>query len=205
MESKILSLICPNCGSADQIIDKDLPFGFEFTCKHCGSNSVLIFNDHLYIPAPGDHICKVCGRVAAKNARFCQCGEPLIRICQNAKCGKEFPIGHTVCDFCGTKQISLATHFQGSRSEFVAALHKITEFENRVDFSLGQFTNPNFQIREQSLNYINNSIALCKEKDEVKYLISKLEEFANLSNSLSTTQLIIKAKAKLLNLGLATV
>lgn len=99
MNSEIVALRCPSCGNADSINTREIHYGYEFTCKHCRTTSVLIINRELYVRRPGDHVCTACGRVAPSQARFCQCRAPLVRKCYG--CGTEFPADHSICDFCG--------------------------------------------------------------------------------------------------------
>jgi len=101
---EIVPLRCPSCGNTSNIPEKELRFGYQFTCPHCGTVSVLIINRMLYIPSPGEKVCIECGRVAHRDARFCQCGALLVRTCINPECLKEFPVHHNICDYCGWPQ-----------------------------------------------------------------------------------------------------
>jgi biotin carboxyl carrier protein len=85
-----------------------MPFGAEFRCDHCGVISVLII-DRALVPLStlqrqGEKVCVACGRVALREARFCQEGHPLVRRCISPLCGKEFPVDHHRCDYCGRLQ-----------------------------------------------------------------------------------------------------
>jgi len=122
MDTKFVTLSCPKCGSSEQTLDQELRFGIEYKCKHCGSTSVLIINNRLYMPLPGEKVCLACGRVADRDARFCQCGQPLVRRCINPDCLREFPVDHLVCDYCGWKQEILPNSEEGNWLEFQHAM-----------------------------------------------------------------------------------
>ena len=81
-----------------------MQYGYQFTCPHCQTTSVLIIDKQLYTPKLGEHVCITCGRIAVPNARFCQCGASLVRRCNHPDCLKEFPVDHNICDFCGWPQ-----------------------------------------------------------------------------------------------------
>ncbi len=99
MNAQIIALQCPQCGGTDTVDARVARFGYEFTCKHCKTTSVLVINSKLHIRTGGEHVCVDCGRVASSNARYCQCGASLVAQCRS--CLKEFPVDHTLCDFCG--------------------------------------------------------------------------------------------------------
>jgi RecJ-like exonuclease len=85
-----------------------MPFGAEFRCDHCGIISVLII-DRALVPLStlqrqGERVCIACGRIALREARFCQEGHALVRRCCYTNCGQEFAIDHQRCDFCGKLQ-----------------------------------------------------------------------------------------------------
>ena len=105
---EITALQCPSCGSSNTGPTKPLAFGAEFTCAKCGGTSVLIINRALLpvdtLHRSGDQVCAVCGRVAAREARFCQEGHKLVRSCINSECGREFAAHHQRCDYCGWPQ-----------------------------------------------------------------------------------------------------
>jgi HEAT repeat protein len=101
---EIVALRCPSCGNSSTVPERELRFGYQFTCPYCQTVSVLIINRQLYIPLPGERVCVECGRVAPRGARFCQCGSSLVRKCINPKCFKEFPVDHDICDYCGWPQ-----------------------------------------------------------------------------------------------------
>ena len=102
MAVQIIPLSCPKCGNASNVPEKELRFGYMFTCPYCSTTSVLIIDRQLYVPQAGEHVCTTCGRVAPPGARFCQCGQSLVRKCTN--CLEEFPIDHNLCDYCGWPQ-----------------------------------------------------------------------------------------------------
>ena len=104
MDTQIIALKCPSCGNTNNVAEKEINYGYEFTCKQCLTTSVLVINKQLYTPKPGEHICIVCGRVAASDVRFCQCGAALVRKCDNLNCLKEIPADHSICDYCGWPQ-----------------------------------------------------------------------------------------------------
>jgi biotin carboxyl carrier protein len=85
-----------------------MAFGAEFRCDHCGISSVLIV-DRALVPLntllkQGEKVCSTCGRMALREARFCQEGHVLIRRCVYHNCHREFPSDHQRCDFCGRLQ-----------------------------------------------------------------------------------------------------
>ena len=103
MQHEIVPLRCPSCGSGAGTPSRGMPFGAEFSCESCGVTSVLIINRELLplgtLQKHGDKVCFTCGRLASKEARFCQEGHSLVRRC--LACNKEFPVEHQRCDFCG--------------------------------------------------------------------------------------------------------
>ena len=105
-EHKILPLRCPSCGGAASQPSREMAFGAEFSCDHCGVTSVLIIDRALValgaLEQQGGKVCVVCGRIAPREARFCQAGHELIRRC--IYCNREFPVEHQRCDFCGKMQ-----------------------------------------------------------------------------------------------------
>jgi predicted RNA-binding Zn-ribbon protein involved in translation (DUF1610 family) len=97
------TLTCPSCGSTATIAGQLPHFGTEFTCKHCGVVSVLVV-DHVLLARTNlqllaSKICLACGRLASAEARFCQCGASLVRLC--FWCYTEVPVDHRRCDNCG--------------------------------------------------------------------------------------------------------
>ena len=92
MGSEIVALRCPSCANPTNVVARELRFGYEFTCRHCATVSVVIINRQLYVPTPGEHVCLACGRVAPRGSRFCQCGRTLVQTC--IACSQEFPVGH---------------------------------------------------------------------------------------------------------------
>lgn len=85
-----------------------MPFGSEFHCDHCGATSVLIIDRALValstLLKQGEQVCAACGRMALREARFCQAGHTLVRQCVYQDCGREFAVDHQRCDFCGRLQ-----------------------------------------------------------------------------------------------------
>lgn len=126
MSAKIITLRCPSCGSADSVDGQVLGFGLEFTCKHCASKSVLIQNNELYVPRPGERVCVPCGRVSSAEAKFCQCGASLVRRC--VSCGREIAIDHVVCDYCGWSLQDVSPISLEGRA--VRAKRALAEFES---------------------------------------------------------------------------
>jgi hypothetical protein len=102
MDAKIIALTCPSCGNASNIQGRDARFGFQFACSHCGTQSMLVINQQLYIPKPHEHVCVKCGRVAKPGARFCQCRTPLLKRCWY--CQAENPVDDVVCSQCGRSE-----------------------------------------------------------------------------------------------------
>lgn len=103
---EIAPLRCPLCGSSTTDSSASRVFGAEFSCAHCGCTSVLIIDQALLpindLQKAGEKVCTTCGRVALREARFCQEGHSLIRKC--FRCSVEFPIDHQRCDSCGILQ-----------------------------------------------------------------------------------------------------
>ena len=106
---EIVALRCPSCGGGVTQPSRDMSFGAEFRCDHCGISSVLII-DRALIPLSslqkqGEKVCIACGRVAQREARFCQEGHALVRRCINSTvCQAEFAVDHQRCDSCGWPQ-----------------------------------------------------------------------------------------------------
>ncbi len=132
MGNEIISLTCPNCGSSDNIIENNIHFGYEFKCKNCATTSVLVINNRLYVPSPGEKICLSCGRVAERNSRFCQCGKSLIRKCISPECLKEFPVDHNICDYCGWPQNVEPSSPQGKNFLLDQYLLKIGDPDHQI-------------------------------------------------------------------------
>ena len=106
-EHTILPLRCPSCGGAASQPSREMAFGAEFRCDHCGVTSVLIINRDLVplgtLQKQGEKVCVTCGCVALRESRFCQQGHALVRRCVH--CDREFPVEHQRCDFCGELQV----------------------------------------------------------------------------------------------------
>lgn len=103
---EIVALRCPSCSGGISQPSREMPFGAEFRCDRCGITSVLII-DRALVPLStlqkqGEKVCTVCGRVAQREARFCQEGHALVRKC--IKCLTEFAVDHQRCDSCGWLQ-----------------------------------------------------------------------------------------------------
>jgi RNA polymerase subunit RPABC4/transcription elongation factor Spt4 len=103
---EVVALRCPSCGGGITQPSREMPFGAEFRCDHCSILSVLII-DRALVPLislqkQGEKVCTACGRVAEREARFCQEGHPLVRACVH--CQNEFAVDHERCDFCGKLQ-----------------------------------------------------------------------------------------------------
>ncbi len=105
--NEIVALRCPSCGEGITQPSREMPFGAEFRCDGCDITSVLIVNRDLVplstLQKLGEKVCAACGRIAHRDARFCQEGHTLVRPC--IKCLKEFAVDHPRCDFCGWIQI----------------------------------------------------------------------------------------------------
>lgn len=103
-QHQIVALRCPSCGSGISEPSREVAFGAEFRCDVCGISSVLII-DRALIPLGNlqkeEKVCLTCGRIAVREARFCQEGHPLTRKCPFRICGRDFPVDHQRCDFCG--------------------------------------------------------------------------------------------------------
>jgi RecJ-like exonuclease len=121
---EIIALRCPSCGGGPSEPSREMPFGAEFRCDHCGVTSVLII-DRALVPLStlqrqGEKVCIACGRMALREARFCQEGHALVQRCTS--CSKEFAVDHQRCDFCGrlpSEGIFLHGIYQGTVSRIV--------------------------------------------------------------------------------------
>jgi hypothetical protein len=124
---EIAPLNCPSCGSSTTGPTRPLAFGAEFTCAHCGSTSVLIINRALMLAdalqATGDQVCAICGRVARREARFCQDGHKLVREC--LKCHHEFAAHHHRCDDCGWPQSTIPGTSEADAIELERAIQDL--------------------------------------------------------------------------------
>ncbi len=107
-QHEIIALRCPSCGSGITEPSRDRPFGAEFRCDGCGITSVLIVDQALVplstLQKQGEKVCVECGRMVLREARFCQEGHALVRLCNHPGCNREFPVDHQRCDFCGRLQ-----------------------------------------------------------------------------------------------------
>ncbi len=111
-DHEIVTLRCPSCGSVTNKVTRQMSFGAEFHCSHCRAISVLIVNSALVplniLQQQGEKVCSECGRVASRDARFCQDGHNLVRTCLFHDCSREFPVDHQRCDHCGRVQPATA-------------------------------------------------------------------------------------------------
>ena len=130
---EIVPLKCPSCGSSTTGPSKQLAFGAEFSCAHCGCTSVLIINRELValssLQKQGEKVCTICGRVAQREARFCQEGHALVRKCIN--CFAQFAVDHQRCDFCGWLQSVNPDTVEGETLAFDRAVSDLAN----VDYS----------------------------------------------------------------------
>jgi hypothetical protein len=106
-----------------------MPFGAEFRCDHCGIRSVLII-DRALVPLSslqkqGEKVCTACGRVAQREARFCQEGHALVRKC--TKCLAEFAVDHQRCDSCGWPQSVKLDTVEGESLVFDRAVSDLAD------------------------------------------------------------------------------
>ncbi len=123
-QNEIIALRCPSCGGSPSEPSREMSFGTEFRCNHCGVTSVMII-DKALIPLStlmkqGEKVCAKCGRMALREARFCQEGHTLVQEC--SVCGKEFSVDHQRCDFCGrlaSEGIFLNGVYQGKVTRIV--------------------------------------------------------------------------------------
>ena len=117
-QHEIIALRCLSCGGGITEPSRDKPFGAEFRCGSCGVTSVLII-DRALVPLgilqkEGEKVCLTCGRVAVREAQFCQEGHPLTRRCVYAYCSRDFAVDHQRCDFCGNLQTQPPGVYQGT-------------------------------------------------------------------------------------------
>jgi len=138
MDTQIIALKCPSCGNTNNVAEKEINYGYEFTCKQCLTTSVLVINKQLYTPKPGEHICIVCGRVTASDVRFCQCGASLVRKCINPKCLKEFPVDHRLCDYCGWPQDVEESSRVGGDIKIQRAIKDLSDPDPKIQISACQ-------------------------------------------------------------------
>lgn len=132
---EIIALRCPSCsGAVTQPLVKT-SFGAEFHCEICGITSVLIINQALVplssLQKQGEKVCTTCGRIAQREARFCQEGHSLVKRCN--KCGKEFSIYHQRCDFCGWLQSVTPGTPEAEIIDFEEAISELNEMSHAED------------------------------------------------------------------------
>lgn len=108
MRAEIVPLVCPQCGFTCKQGPQDRTFGAEFKCDACGVVSALVINQRLYVKVGNEHVCVDCGRVTRDNAKYCQCGNSLLRVCENTKCCAEIFTDDRVCSTCGWDQTTAA-------------------------------------------------------------------------------------------------
>ena len=78
----------------------------------------------------GEKVCTVCGRVAQREARFCQEGHALVRKC--VKCLTEFAIDHQRCDSCGWLQSVKPGTAEGNALAFDRAVSDLADPSHEV-------------------------------------------------------------------------
>jgi len=173
MTTEIVTLNCPKCGSADQVIEKELRFNLEFKCKHCGSTSVLIMNNRLYLPLPGEKICVSCGRVAQRNARFCQCGESLVTKCINQDCLLEIAVDHEICDYCGWRQNVEPYSDDGDKISFKLSINK--------------YLDPELSMKERGREIIEGMILTSRDSNNISTMLNELA-----TNGIDITRFVVQ-------------
>lgn len=136
---EIVALRCPSCGGGITQPSREMPFGAEFRCDRCGITSVLII-DRALVPLSslqkqGEKVCTACGRVAQREARFCQEGHALVRTC--IKCLREFAVDHQRCDSCGWPQSVKPGTVEGEALAFDRAVSDLADPSDRtVEYAL---------------------------------------------------------------------
>ena len=128
-QPEIVALRCPSCGGGITQPSREMAFGAEFRCGHCNITSVLIIDQALIplssLQKQGERVCIACGRVAQREARFCQEGHALVRKC--IKCLTEFAVDHQRCDSCGWPQsVKLGTD-EGNALAFDRAISDLAD------------------------------------------------------------------------------
>src|SRR5215813_13442024 len=97
-------LKCPQCGNPNNVVARDVAYGYEIQCRFCNTVSVITVNHELYIPERFERICVKCGRVNEPNAMVCTCGAGLTRQCVNPDCRRLFAIHRQTCEHCNYPQ-----------------------------------------------------------------------------------------------------
>lgn len=97
-------LKCPQCGNPNNVVGRDVAYGYEIQCRFCNTVSVITVNHELYIPDRFERICVKCGRVNDPNAVVCTCGAGLTRKCVNPDCRRLFAIHRLTCEHCNYPQ-----------------------------------------------------------------------------------------------------
>lgn len=98
------ALKCPNCGNPNNLVTRDVTYGYEIQCRFCSTVSVVTINHELYIPERYERICVECGRVNAPTAMTCTCGAGLTRQCVNPDCRRIFSRHRMTCEHCNFPQ-----------------------------------------------------------------------------------------------------
>lgn len=120
MATEIVELLCPTCGNSRNELKHNTSFGGEFSCKQCGTTSVVVMDLQLHRRKEGELVCGHCGRVTNGQSRFCQCGQALKQPC--VKCRKDVATEHRICDFCGWPQNLDPLSERGQQREIDAEL-----------------------------------------------------------------------------------
>lgn len=76
-------------------------------------------------------MCSACGRVAQRDARFCQDGHSLVQRC--IKCGREFAVDHQRCDHCGWLQAVTPGTTEAAAVDFDRAVSDVTAMGRAED------------------------------------------------------------------------
>lgn len=97
-------LKCPSCGNTNNVVARDVAYGYEIKCRFCNTVSVITVNHELYIPERFERICVKCGRINDPNAMVCTCGAGLTRQCVNPDCRRLFAIHRLTCEHCNYPQ-----------------------------------------------------------------------------------------------------
>lgn len=138
---EIVALRCPACNGGITQPTREMPFGAEFRCEICGITSVLIINQALVplssLQKQGEKVCIICGRVALREAQFCQEGHALTKQCLN--CSHGIAVDHQRCDFCGWEQTVKPFTDEGKSLAFERAISEIANPSwkwNTIQYSL---------------------------------------------------------------------
>jgi len=167
---KIVALRCPSWGGGASQPSRELSFGAEFRCDHCGVISVLII-DRALVPLStlqrqGEKVCIACGRIALREARFCQEGHALGRRCVYLHCGQEFAIDHQRCDFCGKLQCDLPKVHE----VYQGTVLRVVDFGAFVD--LGGVADGLLHVSEVANHRLKNM----KEGEQISVKVIRIDE-----------------------------